>query len=512
MKKKSLFLASAATLLSLGCLTGCSLGSNSIVVWVGSESVKFYREEASKFLKANPDFGLKISIVGADTGGAAGQMVSDNTACGDIITVAHDNIGKLSQLSYIAPIIDEEVLAQIDADNPAAFKSVIKNILGDGRDGFTYTFGVPYISQALFLYYDTRYVTDEEAETFESLAVAAKRYDTENGVSGTRAVTVTGTDGFNFSFPLLARKLYNPDDETQNSSSLRIYEEGNPKDCYAQDNDQVAIMKWLQRYSADPNGIYLTSGSKWETDIANHQAISVIGGAWHYNSFHDAVTDMDGNTHMGVKMIPTFTLTADDVAGIEATSYPEDPDLPEAVRGAADEAPVAGTKYRGGSFVDCKCFVINMTSIMGKNGPEKYTKMCKLLKYFSSKEVQNDSFVEALNVPAYEGSSEFIESVKGQVEDTAYLMGKAQTGMGSYGISQPFLNATLNANYYQDGAPDYYKNCILKKDGAGSDVKGIREVLWRMEYVWKWGAPAASSKYPTSYPAETHSKRHGSAA
>ena len=511
MKKKSLFLASATALLSLGCLTGCNLGSNSIVVWVGSESVKFYREEASKFLKEYPDFGLKISVVGADTGGAAGQMVSDNTACGDIITIAHDNIGKLSQLSYIAPIIDEDVLKQINEDNPAAFKRVIQNILGDGSDGYTYTFGVPYISQALFLYYDTRYVTDEEAETFESLTAAAKRYDTEHGVTGTKCVTVTGTDGFNFSFPLLARKLSS--DEQTNSSSLRLYEDGNPKDCYAQDNEQVAIMKWLQRSYENPNGIFIDSGSKWESDIENHKALAVIGGAWHYNSFHDAVTDMQGNTYMGVKKIPTFTLTDADVEGITAVSYPsDDTDLPEELRGAADEAPVAGTKYRGGSFVDCKCFCINMTSIMGSNGPQKYEQMCQLLKYFSSKEVQNDSFTKALNVPAYEGSAEYIESVKDQVEETAYLMGKAQTGMGSYGISQPFLNATLNANYYQDGAPDYYKNCIMKIDGAGSDVQSIREVLWRMEYVWKWGAAAAKARYPGTYPAETHTKRHGSAA
>ena len=509
MKKNSLFLASATTLLALGCLAGCSASKNSIVIWVGSESVQFYREEAAKFIKEHPDFGLKVSVVGADTGGAAGQMVSDNTACGDIITVAHDNIGKLSQLSYIAPIIDEDVLGQIDLDNPAAFKKVVKNILGDGSDGVTYTFGIPYISQALFLYYDTRYVHDDEADTFEGLIEAAKRYDLENGKDGTKSYTVTGTDGFNFSFPLLARKLSGG----QNTSSLRLYEnykDGNPLDCYVQDNDQVAVVKWMQRNYENKNGILLGGGSKWESDIENHKALSVIAGAWHYNSFRDAVTDKDG-VHMGCKMIPTFTLAAEDVAGIEDVVYPNDTSLPEELRGLADPVPVAGDVFRGGSFVDCKCFVINMTSIMGSDGPQKYEKMCKLLKYFSSKEVQNDSFVKALNVPAYEGSTEFIESVKDTVDNTAYLMAKAQTGMGIYGIAQPFLNATLNANYYQDGTPDYYSNCIMK-NGSGADVDNIRQVLWRMEYVWKWGAAAAPARYPTSYPSESSTKRHGSAA
>ena len=505
MKKKSLFFASGAALLSLGCLAGCNLNQNSIVVWVGSESVNFYREAASKFSKDNPKFGLKINVVGADTGGAAGQMVSDNTACGDIITIAHDNIGKLSQLSYLAPIIDEKVLNQIETDNPASFKGVIRNILGDGSDGKTYTFGVPYISQALFLYYDTRYVTDEEAETFEGLAQAAARYDSENGKTGTKAVAVTGEDGFNFSFPLLARKL----EGDSNSSSLRLYENGLQSDCYSQDNDQVAVMKWMQRYYKNNNGILLGGGSKWESDIENHRALSVIAGAWHYNSFHDAVTDSNGNTYMGCKRIPTFVLQEEDVEGIETVNYPNDSQIPEELRGISDPAPVAGTKFRGGSFVDCKCFVINMASIMGKGGAEKYYKMCELINYFSSVEIQKQSFLDALNVPAFDGASEYIEGVKDQVDETAYLMATAQTGMGSYGISQPFINATFNGNYYSSGTPDYYKNCIMQISGSGATIDSIREVLWRMEYVWKWGAAAATNRYPDSYPSETSSKRHG---
>ena len=452
---------------------------------------------------------MKINVVGADTGSAGGQMVSDNTACGDIVTIAHDNIGKLSQLSYIAPIVDEATLKQIDTDNPQAYKNVIKNILGNGSDGHTYTFGVPYISQALFLYYDTRYITDEEAETFEGLEQAAARYDAEKGVSGTKGYTVTGDDGFNFSFGILARKITGG----SNTSTLRLYENANQKDCYNQSNDQVAVMKWLQRQYASKNGFLFNNGSKWESNIENHKALSVIGGAWHYNSFHDAVTDSSGNTYMGCKRIPTFTLTAEDVAGINQVTYPTDnPDLPEELKGKVDPAPQAGDMYRGGSFVDCKCFVINMSAIQNSDGALKYAKMCEILQYFSKKEVQNDSYVEALNVPAYEGAAEFIEEAKDKVDYTAYLMGAAQTGMSSYGIAQPFINGTLNGNYYSQGAPGYYNNCMMKEKGAGSAVEGangIREFLWRMEYVWKWGAAAKESRYPGTYPAETATKRHG---
>ena len=510
MKKKSLLLCSGLALLSVGSLSGCAglQNTNNIIVWVGSESVEYYRDLQKQFLAENPEFGYKITIVGADTGSVGGQMVADNTSCGDIVTIAHDNIGKLSRVSYIAPIVDsdevsKELLDQIDADNPESFKKVIKNIYGENRD-YEYVFAAPYISQALFLYYDTRYVTDTEADSFEGLIAAAQRYDQQNGVTKTKSYTVTGNDGFNFTFSLLARNIQGGG----NSSSLRLYVDDGTKtddkgvryDSYCQTNEEVAVMRWMQRNYKNPNGGLLESDSPWATNIEQHKALSVIGGAWHYNSFKKAVTD-DSGVHMGCKVIPTFTLTAQDVAGIEQVTVPNDSYI-SAIAGHTDPAPQPNTLMRGGSFVDCKAFVINMAKM---TGPEKYYKMCQIIKYFSTKQAQNESFLKALNVPAYEGAEEYIESVKDQVDETAYKMAKAQTGMSPYGIAQPITNATLNTFYYQKDAPKYYLECVKNDDGKYGTVEAVRKQLFRIEYVWKHGGLPASD--PSSFPSETSTSR-----
>ena len=493
MKKKSLFLCSTLLFLCTGALSACS-GSKKLVIWVGSESVDVYTKLAEKFKEENPDFAYGIKIVGADTGTAAASMIQDNTAVGDAVTIAHDNIGKLSQLSYIAPIVeeyDDELLKQIEADNSPEFLKAIDNILGND-DRFHYTFAVPYISQALFLYYDTRYVTAEQAQTFEGLVEAAQAHG-----SDTAAWINTGTDGFNFSFSLLHRNI-----TEGNISKLRLYEGGDRYDAYNQFNDQVAVMKWMQRMYQNPNGTFFDfGGATWDNLISNHKALSVIGGAWHFNAFKAAV----GEENVGCAIIPTFTLTADDVAGIDPVTYPDDQGLPEELRGKADPAPTAGTVMRGGSFVDCKCFVVNMASVSGK--PEKYTAICKVLKYFSNKTSQNQSFLEAYNVPAYVGSDEYINSLTPeQVSASVLSMAKAQTGMTPYGFPQPFVTGTLNTYYYSKKADDNYLQCI-KQNGSGLDVEGIRKVLFEMEYVWKHGAKPKAEKYPTSYPAETTEKR-----
>ena len=513
MKKSSLFLCSGMLFLSIGTLSGCVIGKRSsggggkepeggnLVVWVGSESVETYRSLANEFSSSNPEFKYTIEIVGADTGTAAASMIQDNTAVGDVVTIAHDNIGKLSQLSYIAPIVDEDgyddgLLAQIQADNTDEFYRAVQNTLGTSTEE-TYTFAVPYISQALFLYYDTRYVTAEQAQSFAGLREAAIKYDQDNGTQKTKSYITTGTDGYNFSFSLLARNL-----TEGNVSHLRLYEGGDRNDCYNQDNDQVAIMKWMQRSYQDDHGTtFELGGATWDNYVKNHKSLSVIGGAWHFNAFKSAV----GEENVGCAVIPEIELTAEDVEGIQDVQYPDDKGLPEALRGASDPAPKAGDKYRGGSFVDCKCFVINMASVLNK--PNKYRAICQLLKFFSSKTSQQKSFVEASNVPAYKGSDEYINSLTTEVTASKLAMAKAQTGMTPYGFPQPFSSGTLNTYYYSKSGPDYYLQCLKNTDGVGATVEKIREVLFKMEYVWKHGKAPSKDKYPTSYPAETTEKR-----
>ena len=255
MKKKNLIIYSTLSLLVVAEVAGWATftilatrpkGGQEIEMWVGSESVDFYRGLVDEFKKSHSDFGYAVNVVGADTGTAAAAMINDNTACPEIITIAHDNIGKLSRMNYIAPIVedyDDHLLDQILADNPESFKKAIINVLGQ-EESVSYTFAVPYISQALFLYYDTRYVTAEQAKTFEGLREAAAAQGDD-----VKSYMVTGTDGYNFSFTLLARNI-----SDGNVSNLRLYEGGNRYDCYNQDNDQVATLKWMQRSYEDPNG------------------------------------------------------------------------------------------------------------------------------------------------------------------------------------------------------------------------------------------------------------------
>ena len=458
-------------------LFGCGGGdggkkstSNEIVVWVGEESADFYQKVCDEY-KAKNDISYTITVKGMDTGAVAGTVTNDPSAAADIYTVAHDNIGKLASTQCAKPITDEALINQVLADNPASFQNVIYSTL----NGQKYLYGVPYISQALFLYYNKEKVTDEQAESFEGLMEAAKAADT-------KAITVTGDDGYNNSFALLATRV------SDHNTTVKIFEGAEPvsggskgkSNC--QGDDTVAIVRWLQEYAADPNGFKWASSDGWDADLRNGGCLAVIGGAWHYNTAKAAL----GETNLGIALIPTFTLTDAAVEGLSGVK--------------------AGDVYRGGTFADCKVFMINAHS-----DSDKYQFLQDLVKYLSSKEVQNQSYVECLNVPAYVGAGDFIKSCyeSGKVTESQYNLACKQVEMAEWGIPQPFLTGSLNTYYYSKNAPAVLRAMIDKTayPTTGDKIveeteslEGVRKGLYLMEYLWMHGVNP--SEFPSDLPKE----------
>ncbi|MBQ7064017.1 MAG: extracellular solute-binding protein [Firmicutes bacterium] len=482
---KKLLAVLLIAVMAVSMLAGCSGGGNGgnqggnkkddgiIRVWVGEESAEFYQKVCDEYIASHPDFGYKIEVKGMDTGSVAGTITNDPSAAADIYTVAHDNIGKLASTQCAKPITDEALINQVLGDNPESFRNVIYSTL----NGKQYLYGVPYISQALFLYYNKALVTEEQAKTFEGLQEAAKAADT-------KAITVTGDDGFNMCFALLARKV------SDKSTTVKIYEGaesvsgGSKGESNCQGDDTVAVVRWLQAYAADPNGFKWASPDGWDADLDkdNKGVLAVIGGAWHYNTAKAAL----GESNLGITMIPTFKLTAEAVEGLSGVA--------------------AGDEFRGGTFADCKCFMINATSATAK-----YAKEQELILYLSSKEVQNASYLECMNVPAYVGAAEFIKSCydQGKVTESQYNLAAMQVSMAEWGIPQPFITGSLNAYYYSKNGPQVFRAMIDKTAYPTTGDKvltetesldGVRKGLYLIEYIWMHGV--TPKEFPASLPAK----------
>lgn len=442
MNKKLLFLLLVLT--SVFVLVGCKKDAP-LTIWVGTESVEFYQGAIADYLEMYEEengeaFPHTIEVKGADTGSAAATYLEDTEAGPDIFTVAHDNLGKLiAGSSSIAPVTDADLLAQIENDNPDTFMNVIKGNVG----GQTYTFGVPYIAQALVLYYNKDLVTAEQAQTWEGILAAAKAVNKQ-------ALSLTGTDGFNNSFLLLATNA------TTGESSLKLYEGGDIMENYASGDDMVSVMKWGQRFFTDANGPKRPTDSGWQIELKDGISLSVISGAWHYNAAVSAL-----GSKLGIAKLPTFTITEADAYGTVQ----------------------AGTVFQSGTFADAKMFVMKKNS--------KYQEFLQdIVKYLSSKEVQEASYEAVQNLPAYKNAAVEFESMTG--DTTEAKLAAAQIEMFEHGIPQPFgFDNRYNFYFYSKGAPDLILEILENKSGTETGLftshEAIKAQLLIIENIWKTG-------------------------
>ena len=440
MKLKKL-LSTTIAALTLATVVGCGKDNGeTITVWVGGESVEYYKEVLAKYKKDN-DFPLNFKVVESDAGEAANTFLQDPDNGADIFTVAHDNIAKLTvDGSHIMPLTDASLIQQVKDDNTAEFVNVITKTMQTTAGPKDYMFAAPYITQSLVLFYNKDLVTSEQAKTWEGLVEAATKAGKD-----TKAGAVIGEDGFNFSWSILARQL---NEDGTNSSSLQLYKDKKAENCYFQGDDMIAVTKYTQDLYKETHGFMFATD--WEVELRQGGVASVITGAWNYS----AAKEVLGNK-LGVAKLPTFTIK-EDIGTIKA-----------------------GTQFQSGSFYDCKAFVMKKISPHAQYLQE-------IVKYLTSKEVQEGSFEQCNNLPSYKNAKTEFEALSKDTDEAQ--LANIQYEMGTYGMPQPFgTGDDFNRLYYSAGAPTLYKALIVNKDGSLSKYEQIKSELANIENVWKTG-------------------------
>jgi arabinogalactan oligomer/maltooligosaccharide transport system substrate-binding protein len=436
-----------------------------IKIWVGSESTVYYEGALADYKayykeKNGTDFPFDFEVSGVDTGAAAATFLTDTEAGADIFTVPHDNLGKLLDGSgVIAPITSEALIAQMEEQNSDAFLDVCYLQAGDGSAAEYYA--VPYISQSLFLVYNKEVFAGKEDKlsTWEGILEVAKE---KNAL----ATAFQGSDGFNFSLFLLAQPK--SDDAVAafgKTGTLQMYKNGTLKNCNNYGDDQVALMKYAQRFICDPNGrdSLIVTNDGFATELSSGSAITAVIGAWNVGSVQ---TSLPGN--WGAVPLPSFTLT-------EADQYC---------------SARAGMEFYSGTFADCKAFV-------KKAGSAYANYLDDILLYLTSDAVQEGSFKEANNLPASKNAT--IEAT-----GTAKEVADAQIASAQHGIAQPFgISPNFNQFYYSAGAPAMYEAIVTNNGGAYDTATKIKIKLLEACYVWTHGSAAptdpakATEKKPT---------------
>ena len=453
MNRNNLIALFFVLIISFAFLSGCGGGKEEhIKIWVGSEARAFYQtkmdEWVARYNAANDKpFAYTVTVESVDTGSAAAKFLDDTDAGADIFSIAHDNLGRLIVgSSSIGPITDQNLLRQIQNDNPSIFHDVIRGPVS----GTEYTFGVPYKSQALVLYYNRDYLTSDDVKTWEGIWAKAR-------AAGKQSVTINGDDGYNNSFLVLATRA------SDGMPIADLYLDNVLTNCNFNSDLAVAVMKWGQRFFTDSSsdgriiyGAKRVSDSGWEVELANEGSLSLIGGAWNFNAARAAL-----GSRLGIATLPHFTLTASDVAGT----------------GIA-----AGTEMKSGTFADTVMFVMKKYA----QNDAKAGFVQQILLYLSSKEIQEEAFNTIHNLPAYKNARTEFAAIRADTLDG--LVARIQLEMFDSGRAQPFgANTRMNNWYYSQGAPQIVLDMLTNAGNQYGTTQQIRDGMAVVETIWRTG-------------------------
>lgn len=128
-------------------------GSGEITIWVADNVVDFTKDQAAKFMEANPDMaGYTVTVEPVGEGDAAGNMITDVQGGADIYGFAQDQIARLVSAGALTPVMGDN-LTFVTSENDAG--AVGAATVGDVVYAYPMTSDNGY-----FLYYDKSVVTD----------------------------------------------------------------------------------------------------------------------------------------------------------------------------------------------------------------------------------------------------------------------------------------------------------------------------------------------------------------
>jgi len=424
------------SILFVSCNNNSTILSGEITVWVGNESVDFYQARLNEYVASHENH-PKIVVKPSDAGSAASNYLLDVEAGADIFTIPNDNLNLLTSGSTkIAPILNTDLINQIEEDNTEEVLNMVRGELKNGNEYVDVYYGVPYILQNLILYYNKDYISTTQVKSFEGMIEAAKAVG-----STTKAFTLSGTDAYANSFLILAN--------SNGNFPIELYEDGDIKNCDITNDEAVSIMRRGRRLFKDPNGYLEVPDGSWSTSVQNHNVLSVIGGAWDYQSAVSAF-----GSSLGIATIPTFVVTTED--------------------GASEDKV-----YHSGTFNDCKMFVQKINSPYAEY-------LQPIMQFLSSREVQEDSFDSCDNLPAYKNAKEEFIGMTGTSAKTQLAL--AQFDMQNYGKAQPFgTNRTMHEYFYTKNADQMILAFLLDKQNQYTTQDSAKNQLAKIQSIWTTG-------------------------
>ena len=252
-----------------------------ITLWVSTTAgvKEFTLEQVEAFKALHPEYKFNITVETVGEGDAANEVLKDVATAPDMYCFAQDQISRLVQGGALAPL-GVQATATVQANNDVG--SVGAATVGGKVYAYPLTSDNGY-----YLYYDSRYVSDEQAKTLEGIVEACKAANLKFGYNLTNAWIMAG---FFFSQPVGGGAPI--------CSSTWTYSEDGKNAIAVNDNwnsaNGLIAMKAMHKLAN--SGVWVDSADNFAGTAA------IVTGIWNANAAAETYGD-----YVKATKLPTFT-------------------------------------------------------------------------------------------------------------------------------------------------------------------------------------------------------------
>ena len=282
MKMTKILSLVIALIMIAACFTACPAPQENIEItlWVSTTAgvKEFTEQQVAAFKAAHPEYQFTITIQTVGEGDAASEVLKDVATAPDMYCFAQDQISRLVQGGALAPL-GTAAAATVKAENDSG--SVGAATVGDKIYAYPMTSDNGY-----YLYYDSRVVSDEDAQTLEGIVKACKAANKKFGYNLTNAWIMAG---FFFSQPVgggapICSSTWEYSADGKNAIGVN--------DNFNSDNGLVAMkaMNWLAN-----SGVWVDSADNFAGTGA------IVTGIWNANAAAGEYGD-----YVKATKLPTF--------------------------------------------------------------------------------------------------------------------------------------------------------------------------------------------------------------
>lgn len=255
-----------------------------VTLWVSTTSGVKETVEAliEKFIDENPEYFIyRVNVKTVGEGDAASEVIQHPENAPDMFCFAQDYLQVLVSNGVLSALDEEHANAVINGNGAGS-------VGASSFDGTVYAY--PYTADnGFFLYYDSRYITDEEAKTLEGIIAACeesgKKFGFELSSAWYGVSSFFMAQSVKDNTPLCVSK-WTFDNKGRNPISF--------EDTLNSDNGLIA-MKGMQ---------LLTKSDVWfDSSMSFTNTAAVVSGIWDYNSAKKAYGE-----YLRAAKLPTFTI------------------------------------------------------------------------------------------------------------------------------------------------------------------------------------------------------------